>query len=266
MLGDLDRIVVPGLSHWQHPALLRLLPLPTATLSSVLGDYVSTGLGVLGPGLAVEPGADRGRGGRRPTGCARWWASPARGAASSRTPRRPARCVALICARERATGLRLARGGLQAEPRAAGRLRLGAQPQLGGQGGAAGRLRPREHAPRRPRRATTPCAPTRSRQAIARRPRGRPRARARSSPPPARPRPRRSIRSRRSPRSRSEHGALAARRRGHGRLGDDPARVPLDVGGHRGRRLARASTRTSGWARRSTARSTSCATPSTWCA
>ena len=35
----------------------------TAPLASVLGDYVSTGLGVLGPGVAIEPRAHRARGG-----------------------------------------------------------------------------------------------------------------------------------------------------------------------------------------------------------
>ena len=95
------------------------------------------------PGVAVEPGADRARRGRRPTGCARWSACRTRGAASSRTRPRPARCVALLCARERTTGYGLARGGLQAEDAAARRLRLGAQPQLGREGGAARRLRPR---------------------------------------------------------------------------------------------------------------------------
>ncbi|MGH7226745.1 MAG: pyridoxal-dependent decarboxylase, partial [Gemmataceae bacterium] len=41
---DLERILVPGLSHWQHPHFFGYFP-ANAALSSVLGDYLSTGLG-----------------------------------------------------------------------------------------------------------------------------------------------------------------------------------------------------------------------------
>src|ERR1039458_5963487 len=47
ILADLDRIVMPGLSHWQHPSFFGYFP-SNGELSSVLGDYLSTGLGVLG--------------------------------------------------------------------------------------------------------------------------------------------------------------------------------------------------------------------------
>ena len=47
ILADLDRIVMPGLSHWQHPNFFGYFP-SNGELASVLGDYVSTGLGVLG--------------------------------------------------------------------------------------------------------------------------------------------------------------------------------------------------------------------------
>ena len=46
ILADLDRIVMPGLSHWQHPSFFGYFP-SNGELSSVLGDYLSTGLGVL---------------------------------------------------------------------------------------------------------------------------------------------------------------------------------------------------------------------------
>src|SRR4029077_10642168 len=49
---DLDAIIVPGLSHWQHPRFFGYFPC-NGSLASVLGDYVSTGLGVLG--LAWQP-------------------------------------------------------------------------------------------------------------------------------------------------------------------------------------------------------------------
>src|SRR4051812_29585323 len=47
VLADLDQIVMPGLSHWQHPSFFGYFP-SNADLASVLGDYLSTGLGVLG--------------------------------------------------------------------------------------------------------------------------------------------------------------------------------------------------------------------------
>ncbi|HEY9526901.1 MAG TPA: pyridoxal-dependent decarboxylase, partial [Anaerolineales bacterium] len=44
---DLEQIILPGLSHWQHPNFFGYFP-SNGELSSVLGDYLSTGLGVLG--------------------------------------------------------------------------------------------------------------------------------------------------------------------------------------------------------------------------
>ncbi len=38
---------MPGLTHWQHPRFFGYFP-ANADLASVLGDYLSTGLGVLG--------------------------------------------------------------------------------------------------------------------------------------------------------------------------------------------------------------------------
>ena len=54
IVRDLDRIVVPGLSHWQHPSFFGYFP-SNGSLSSVLGDYVSTGLGVLGLAWQSSP-------------------------------------------------------------------------------------------------------------------------------------------------------------------------------------------------------------------
>ena len=81
---------LPGLTNWQHPRFFGYFP-SNGLLSSVLGDYVSTGLGVVGPRVAVESGAHRGRRGRRPIGCGRCSACPSAGAASSTTPPRRAR-------------------------------------------------------------------------------------------------------------------------------------------------------------------------------
>src|SRR3954447_349692 len=51
---NLERVILPGLSHWQHPAFFGYFP-ANASLASVLGDYLSTGLGVLGLSWQSSP-------------------------------------------------------------------------------------------------------------------------------------------------------------------------------------------------------------------
>jgi aromatic-L-amino-acid decarboxylase len=113
ILADLDRVVVPGLSHWQHPQFFGYFPC-NGTLASVLGDYVSTGLGVLGlawqssPALSeVEEVATGWL--RQMVGLSDQWEGVIQDTASTST------LLALICARERTTGYGLARQGLQGE-------------------------------------------------------------------------------------------------------------------------------------------------------
>lgn len=116
LLADLDTIVMPGLSHWQHPRFFGYFPC-NGTLGSVLGDYVSTGIGALGlawqssPALTeVEEVATDWL--RQMTGLSEAWHGVIQDTASTAT------LLALISARERATNYGLARGGLQAEPQA----------------------------------------------------------------------------------------------------------------------------------------------------
>jgi aromatic-L-amino-acid decarboxylase len=115
VLDDLDAIIVPGLSHWTHPQFFGYFP-SNGELSSVLGDYVSTGLGVLGlawqssPALTeVEEVATDWL--RQMLGLSNAWSGVIQDTASTST------LVALLSAREKTTGYSLARGGLQAEPR-----------------------------------------------------------------------------------------------------------------------------------------------------
>ena len=115
IIADRERIVVPGLSHWQHPRFFGYFPC-NGSLASVLGDYVSTGLGVLGlawqssPSLTeVEEVATGWL--RQMLGLSDAWHGVIQDTASTST------LIALICARERTTEFSLTRGGLQAEPR-----------------------------------------------------------------------------------------------------------------------------------------------------
>ena len=115
VLQDLDTVIVPGLSHWQHPSFFGYFP-SNGELSSVLGDYLSTGLGVLGlswqssPALSEleEVATDWVR---QMVGLSDAWSGVIQDTASTST------LVALICARERTSGFALAKGGLQAEAR-----------------------------------------------------------------------------------------------------------------------------------------------------
>ncbi len=115
VIADLDRLVVPGLSHWQHPRFFGYFP-ANALRAGMLGDLVSTGLGVLGLSWQSSPALTEIEEVvtdwvRQMTGLSSAWSGVIQDTASTST------LVALICARERATGYALSRGGLQAEPR-----------------------------------------------------------------------------------------------------------------------------------------------------
>jgi len=115
VLEDVERVVLPGLSHWQHPRFFGYFP-SNGDLSSVLGDYLSTGLGVLGLSWQSSPALTEIEEVttdwvRQMIGLSDTWSGVIQDTASSCT------LVALICAREKATGYSLVRGGLQAESR-----------------------------------------------------------------------------------------------------------------------------------------------------
>ena len=108
---DLEQIIVPGLSHWQHPGFYGYFP-SNSELASVLGDYLSTGLGVLGLSWQSSPALTELEDlvtdwMRQMVGLSQDWSGVIQDAASTST------LVALICARERASDFALTRGGLQ---------------------------------------------------------------------------------------------------------------------------------------------------------
>ena len=116
VLRDLEAIIVPGLSHWQHPSFFGYFP-ANSELASVLGDYLSTGLGVLGLSWQSSPALSELEEVvtdwmRQMVGLSEAWSGVIQDTASTST------LLALLCARERASNYSLARGGLQAEPRA----------------------------------------------------------------------------------------------------------------------------------------------------
>jgi aromatic-L-amino-acid/L-tryptophan decarboxylase len=90
IMRDLQDVIVPGLTHWQHPRFFGFFP-SNGTLASVLGDYLSTGLGQLGLSWQSSPALSELE--EVTTGWLRQMVgSPRSGTASSRTRPPPARC------------------------------------------------------------------------------------------------------------------------------------------------------------------------------
>jgi aromatic-L-amino-acid decarboxylase len=54
VLADLDQVIVPGLTHWQHPSFFGYFP-ANSSGPGVLADLLSTGLGVQGMLWATSP-------------------------------------------------------------------------------------------------------------------------------------------------------------------------------------------------------------------
>ena len=67
VLADLDRVIVPGITHWQHPGWYAYFP-TGASGPSVLADLVSSGLGVQGMLWSTVTGLHRARDASSSTG------------------------------------------------------------------------------------------------------------------------------------------------------------------------------------------------------
>ena len=109
-LNDLDDIVVPGLTHWQHPRYFGFFP-GNAALSSVLGDLASSGLGVVGLSWQASPALTEVEEVvvdwvRQMVGMSDGWRGVIQDTASTST------LVALLTARERGSRYAFDRGGL----------------------------------------------------------------------------------------------------------------------------------------------------------
>lgn len=101
VLADVEQVLLPGLAHWQHPKFFGYFP-SNGELSSVLGDYLSTGLGVLGITWESAPALTELEERvldwlRQMLGLSGAWRGVIQDTASSSS------LVALICARERTT-------------------------------------------------------------------------------------------------------------------------------------------------------------------
>ncbi len=113
VLKDLERVVVPGITQVQSPHFYGWFP-SNASLASVLGDFASSGLGALGITWQSAPAATEVEEVvvewlRELTGLPAGWGGAIQDTASTGA------LVAMLAARERASGYSGAAGGLQAE-------------------------------------------------------------------------------------------------------------------------------------------------------
>jgi len=109
--ADIDRVVMPGITHWQHPRFFGYFP-SNSTFASVLGDLLSSGLGVIGLAWQSSPALTEVEEVvvdwmRQMLGLSPAWSGVLNDTASTST------LVALLCARERTSNYSLSRGGLQ---------------------------------------------------------------------------------------------------------------------------------------------------------
>ncbi|HZF15513.1 MAG TPA: pyridoxal-dependent decarboxylase [Steroidobacteraceae bacterium] len=115
LLRDLDRIVLPGCFNWQHPRFHGFFP-ANVTLTSLLGDLVSGGLGQLGLSWQSSPALTEVEEVttdwlRQMLALSNAWQGTIHDTAST------ASLVAMLCARERALAKGPHQGGLQAAER-----------------------------------------------------------------------------------------------------------------------------------------------------
>ncbi len=110
-LTALERDVLPGITHWNHPAFFAYFPSNTS-FASILGDLVSSGLGVQGMSWQTSPAATELEEVvmewlRQMLGLSGAWSGVIHDTASTAT------LTALLCARERSSDFGQSRGGLQ---------------------------------------------------------------------------------------------------------------------------------------------------------
>ncbi|MDR2697029.1 MAG: aspartate aminotransferase family protein, partial [Holophagales bacterium] len=110
----LNKVVMPGITHWNHPGFFAYFP-ANSDYSSVLADIVTAGLGAQGMSWQTSPAATEVEEVvmdwlRQMLSLSASFSGVIQDTASTAT------FCALLCARERATRFSQNRGGLQAEP------------------------------------------------------------------------------------------------------------------------------------------------------
>jgi aromatic-L-amino-acid decarboxylase len=113
ILRDLDALILPAITHWQHPRFFGFFP-SVAPLASVLGDMLGTGLGQVGLTWQAAPALTE-----LEQVTTDWLRDllgvPATFSGVIQDTASAATFIALVCARERSTLHGAGRGGLQDE-------------------------------------------------------------------------------------------------------------------------------------------------------
>jgi len=109
--GELERVVLPGITHWNHPSFFAYFPSNTS-YASILADIVASGLGSQGMSWQTSPAATEVEEVmmdwlRQMVGLSDQFTGVIHDTAST------ASLTALLCARERSSGFSQNRGGLQ---------------------------------------------------------------------------------------------------------------------------------------------------------
>jgi aromatic-L-amino-acid/L-tryptophan decarboxylase len=114
VMRDLETLIKPHLSHWQHPMFYGYFP-ANSSLEGVLGDLVSSGLGQLGLNWAASPALTE-----LEERMLEWMRDlcniPSTMSGVIQDTASTGTMVALMSARERASSYALSKGGLQSEP------------------------------------------------------------------------------------------------------------------------------------------------------
>jgi aromatic-L-amino-acid/L-tryptophan decarboxylase len=113
IFADLDALILPGITHWQHPRFFGYFP-TGGSLSSVLGDMASTGLAVIGLNWQASPALTE-----LEQAMMQWMRElldlPAEFSGVIQDTASTASFIAMVCARERASGFASQRSGLHGE-------------------------------------------------------------------------------------------------------------------------------------------------------
>jgi aromatic-L-amino-acid decarboxylase len=113
IIGELERVVLPGITHWTHPGFFAYFP-ANANLASVLADLACAGLGAQAMSWQTSPAATEVEEVvmdwlRQMLGLSGAFTGVIQDTASTST------FCALLCARERTAAFGQNRGGMQAE-------------------------------------------------------------------------------------------------------------------------------------------------------
>ena len=164
IMADVDRLILPGITHWNHPSFFAYFGI-TGSGPGIVGELICAALNVNAMLWRTSPAATELE--ERTLAWVGELIGPAGLVVRRRSPtrRRARRCTALAAAREAAgLDIRSARDGRPRRPAAAAGVHLGRGALVGREGLHRARDRPAGPAQDRDRRRASGCAPMRWRR------------------------------------------------------------------------------------------------------